>query len=106
MRNPLAICVPLALILTACASTPGANPHDMGVAQHQAMAENPVRAAAGHEAQYDNGVDSDYGLTAREMAEVARGFRFRWWFLPGGFLRWGTIFGPAARALFAPQAGP
>lgn len=46
------------------------------------------------------------GFTAREIAEVARGFRFPWWFLPGGFLRWETIFGPAARLLFAPQAGP
>jgi hypothetical protein len=40
-------------VLGACASTPGAQPHDMSVAQHEAMAANAERGAASQQAQYD-----------------------------------------------------
>lgn len=39
------------------------------------------------------------GLAARQIEEVAHGFRFPWWFLLGGFVRWETVFGPAAGEL-------
>lgn len=39
------------------------------------------------------------GLAARQIGEIARGFRFPWWFVPGGFLRWETVFGPATGEL-------
>ncbi len=48
----------LAALSFGCASTPGARPHDMGVAEHQAMAASDERAAAGHEAQ-SNSAASD-----------------------------------------------
>lgn len=45
---------PMSLVLVAaCASTPGARPHDMSAAQHQATAASEERQAQGHEAQYD-----------------------------------------------------
>jgi hypothetical protein len=36
----------------ACAGTPGAQPHDMGAAQHEAMAAQAEQGAAVHQAQY------------------------------------------------------
>ena len=41
------------LILGACASTPGAQPHDMSAAQHEAMAKQSEQASATHLTQYD-----------------------------------------------------
>lgn len=40
-------------LFTACASTPGADPHDASVAQHRATADRHEAAARAHEAQYD-----------------------------------------------------
>lgn len=37
----------------SCASTPGAQPHDMGAAQHEVMAANEETTAEHHAAQYD-----------------------------------------------------
>jgi hypothetical protein len=39
--------------LGACASTPGANPHDMSAAQHEAMAKQDEQASTTHLTQYD-----------------------------------------------------
>ena len=39
------------------------------------------------------------GLRAGEIAELAHGFRFPRWFVPGAIVRWETIFPPAARVL-------
>jgi len=39
------------------------------------------------------------GLRAREIHEVARGFAFPWWFVPGGFLRWQQVFATATPIL-------
>ncbi len=41
--------------LAACAGTPGAQPHDMSVARHEAMATEAERGAALHQAEYDAG---------------------------------------------------
>jgi hypothetical protein len=39
--------------LAACASTPGAQPHDMSAAQHEAMAQRAEQGAALQQSQYD-----------------------------------------------------
>jgi NTE family protein len=39
------------------------------------------------------------GLSAREIADLARGFRFPRWFVPGAIVEWATIFRPAAKIL-------
>jgi hypothetical protein len=41
------------LILAACASTPGAQPHDMSAAQHEAMARQDDQASTTHLTQFD-----------------------------------------------------
>jgi hypothetical protein len=51
--------VPLALALAGCASTPGANPHDMSAAQHEAMARRDEKGAAQHQHEYDVGTEPD-----------------------------------------------
>lgn len=43
--------VAVLLVLSACASTPGARPHDMSAAQHEAAAGAAEKQAAAHEAQ-------------------------------------------------------
>jgi hypothetical protein len=43
----------LALALTACATTPGANPHDMSAAQHENEATKESAAADAHATQFD-----------------------------------------------------
>lgn len=43
------------------------------------------------------------GLGAREIAEVARGFRFPRWFVPGSVPRWARIFPTAERLLQAKE---
>ena len=51
----------LAGTLTACGGTPGAQPHDMSAAQHEAMAQRAEQGAALHQAQYspDAGVTTE-----------------------------------------------
>jgi NTE family protein len=39
------------------------------------------------------------GRSAGEIHEMARGFRFPRWYVPGRFVTWDQIFAPAARAL-------
>lgn len=39
------------------------------------------------------------GLSAREIAAIARGFRFPRWFVPGGLLSWNCLFSSAVPAL-------
>ncbi len=39
------------------------------------------------------------GLPAREIADLARGFRFPRWFIPGGLLDWDRVFSSARRTL-------
>ena len=41
------------------------------------------------------GALSATGLSARDVTEIARGFRFPRRFLPGGMLRWNSLFGSA-----------
>jgi len=41
------------------------------------------------------------GLEARDLGEVARGFRFPRWFIPGGIVKWDTVFAPAVPILTA-----
>jgi hypothetical protein len=41
------------VVVASCASTPGAQPHDMSAAQHEAMAAAEADAAAAHAAQYE-----------------------------------------------------
>jgi hypothetical protein len=41
------------MTLIACASTPGAKPHDMSAAQHEAMAKEAEQASTIHTTQYD-----------------------------------------------------
>jgi hypothetical protein len=53
------VSLPLVLALTGCASTPGANPHDMSAAQHDAMARRAERGAAEHQRQYEMGTEPD-----------------------------------------------
>lgn len=45
------------------------------------------------------GALSASGLIAAEIADVARGFRFPRWFLPGGVLQWDSLFRPAVQVL-------
>ncbi|MBI2963418.1 MAG: patatin-like phospholipase family protein [Deltaproteobacteria bacterium] len=45
------------------------------------------------------GASSSTGLKAREIAEAARSFRFPRWFLPGGLMRWDSLFPSIARLL-------
>ena len=45
------------------------------------------------------GALSASGMPAREIEDVARGFRFPRWFIPGGLLRWASLFGPATSIL-------
>ncbi len=40
------------------------------------------------------GALSATGLKARDIAEIARGFRFPRWFLPGALLDWRSLFAP------------
>jgi hypothetical protein len=49
----------LALGAAACASTPGANPHDMSAEQHGAMAQQAEQKAAAHERQYSPGAGAE-----------------------------------------------
>jgi hypothetical protein len=49
----LVLPVALASALGACGGTPGAQPHDMSVAQHEAMARNAEQGAALHQSQYN-----------------------------------------------------
>jgi hypothetical protein len=53
--NKLVAPVLVALTLAACASTPGAQPHDMSAAQHEAMAQRAEQGAALQQSQYDPG---------------------------------------------------
>lgn len=46
-----------ALLLSACSSTPGGQPHDASVAHHEAMAANEEINASAHAAQYDAAAD-------------------------------------------------
>lgn len=39
------------------------------------------------------------GLRAREIADLARGFRFPRWFILGSFVDWDTVFAPAVSVL-------
>lgn len=39
------------------------------------------------------------GISARKIAELARGFRFPRWFIPGGIVAWETIFRPVVQIL-------
>ena len=48
----LAFAFPVSFI-SACASTPGADPHDMSAAHHEAMAANEDAEAKGHAEQHD-----------------------------------------------------
>jgi len=43
----------IAITLAACASTPGAQPHDMSAAQHEAMAKQSDQSSTTHLSQYD-----------------------------------------------------
>jgi hypothetical protein len=52
MRH-LTIVVLLTAGLAACASTPGARPHDMSAADHEAMANRQAQEGAAHSEQYD-----------------------------------------------------
>lgn len=45
------------------------------------------------------GALSASGLPAAEIAELARHFRFPRWFIPGGLLRWSSIFGAVSEVL-------
>ncbi|NUQ76841.1 MAG: hypothetical protein HUU21_25180 [Polyangiaceae bacterium] len=45
----------IVVVGAACASTPGAEPHDMSAAQHEAMAASDEKTAAAHHSQYDPG---------------------------------------------------
>lgn len=44
----------IALPALSCATTPGAGPHEMGTAQHEAAAQQEDTTASGHAAQYDS----------------------------------------------------
>jgi hypothetical protein len=48
-----------ASVAAACASTPGAKPHDASVANHDAMAVSADQAASAHAAQYDPNARTD-----------------------------------------------
>ena len=45
------------------------------------------------------GALSATGLSARDIAQIAGGFHFPRWFLPGALLDWGSLFAPAVPAL-------
>jgi hypothetical protein len=83
--------MPIAALLVACAGTPGAQPHDMSAAQHEAMGAQAEQGAALHQAQYDAG--------ATETVErCGRGGRN---FTHGG----GGIEGPCWTSTRNPTAG-
>ncbi len=44
---------------SSCASTPGAQPHDMSAAHHEAMASAEDKSAAAHAALYDPAASTD-----------------------------------------------
>ena len=67
----------IAFVLAACAatSTPGANPHDMSSAEHNASAEQHAAVANAHQAQYDpdaavNKRHCSVGRAARDTFDV------------------------------------
>jgi hypothetical protein len=53
MQSHHAILPSIVFLVTACASTPGAQPHDMSLTAHEGMAAAEDKSAAAHEAQYD-----------------------------------------------------
>lgn len=68
------------VVLVGCASTPGANPHDMSVAQHEAMARKAQRGAAEHQAEYNAGVDNNYaGVCYGTGARPGAGYSVPCW---------------------------
>ena len=59
MRSMILVFVGLITSTAACASTPGAQPHDMSAAQHEAMASADDKSAAAHAARYDPAASTD-----------------------------------------------
>jgi hypothetical protein len=53
MRSMTSALACFATSFVACASTPGAQPHDMSASQHEVMAAHEEQSAAEHAAQYD-----------------------------------------------------
>lgn len=70
MRTPgLFLAFSAVTIFAACASTPGAQPHDASVAHHDAMATAADQSASAHAAKYDptaqtGGERCSYGIVA------------------------------------------
>lgn len=65
----------LGLVVAACASTPGANPHDMSAASHMRSASEHGAVASAHGAQYDPEASSSQarcsqGSAARDSFDV------------------------------------
>ena len=72
MRH-LTIGVLLTAGLAACASTPGARPHDMSAADHEAMANRQAQESTAHDAQYDAKQSKDTRHCANGTSAVAGG---------------------------------
>jgi hypothetical protein len=78
----------LATFFVACASTPGAKPHDMSASQHEAMAAHDEQSAAAHAAQYDPKAPP-VGSGCSEKRSNDRGD-------PAGLACWSTVVNPTA----------
>ena len=53
MRSMISVLVSVIASTVGCASTPGAQPHDMSVTQHEGMSSGEEKLAAAHAAQFD-----------------------------------------------------
>lgn len=90
MRSMFFALVGLVASTAACASTPGAQPHDMSTAGHEAMASREDKSAAAHAAQYDPSATGEKG--GRCGAEP-------WISDIGGGVCWTSVNNPTAEHL-------
>jgi NTE family protein len=95
-RQPSASSARLALALGGGAARGLAHIGVLGVLEREGIRPSCI---AGSSMGGLIGALSAAGLAAREIIEIARGFRFPQWFLPGGILRWDFLFPTVAPIL-------
>ncbi len=64
--NSMLLVIPAVFSLVACASTPGAQPHDMSVTGHETASGDHAQMAEAHAAQYDAGASVGVERCSRE----------------------------------------
>lgn len=61
MRSMVFVLVSIVASTVGCASTPGAQPHDMSATQHEVMSSGEEKVAAAHAVQYDTSAKTEKG---------------------------------------------